>query len=437
MPMFARSLLAVVVLVAGASVNSAGAADWDAKALFSFRSEGAQAALGQTPRLGVLPDGAAIYGSTSVGGDHGGGVIYRRRGTKTVALFSFRNGDTAGCGYNPSAALIRDNGVIYGTTFSGGRGGQGVVFSLTANTTDPTKPWICTPLHSFSKTDQKGYHPFGGLVLNGGALYGTTQNGGQFGGGVVFKVKSSLPESYRVLHSFAKSGDKFKEGYTPAGSLVMFGGKFYGTTFFGGKSVKGGVIYEIGPTGGATFKVLHSFTSAPQHAEGGYQPTQGPLLVDGAGNLYGATLLGGCLADGTANQTCANPNDTPATVPGGVVFRLNPTNGVFKVLHTFETNPDAPGVIEGYGPFGGLIMDGNALFGVTQFGGNSGGGVAFKLLTTGKYAVIRNFSTDDSLSGLGFMPSGGLSMDNNGNLYGTTYYGGTDNVGVIFELLPP
>ena len=318
-----------------------------------------------------------------MGGKRGGGIIFRRSGNKVTVLYSFTNGDDGvvkGCGYSPSARLIRAaNGSLFGTTSFGGEGSGGVIFKLTADPNHPNAEWTCQVLYPFvSKGPDaaNGYAPFGGLLRAAdGTLYGTAQKGGKFGGGVVFAIKGGK-STYKVLYAFAKSGANARKGYGPAGPLVMDGsGALYGTTFFGG-GPKGGVIYKIAPPyAESDYKVIHQFSprTGSNGAELGYQPTQGPLLIQGT-DLYGETTLGGCPVDANQTPMCPNPN----SLPGGVLFTLKTSGSGYTVLHRFDSGEDLK---NGYGPYGGLIRaGGGALYGVTQFGGPQAGGVVFRYL---------------------------------------------------------
>jgi uncharacterized repeat protein (TIGR03803 family) len=429
--MFARSMLAVALMVA-AGATVAQAAEWKAKILYRFVTDDAGSDNGYNPRLGVVLDGGDMIGSTNLGGANAGGVIYRRKASGTVKpLYSFVNGDTTGCGYNPSAVLIRGGiGAIYGTTFFGGEGGGGVVFSLTEKS-DPTKPWKCTVLKAFYSrnvankgTRQDGYSPFGGLFFNpnDGKLYGTAQAGGAHGGGVIFRLRQGgQDKQFEVLYNFSKGGNG---GYGPAGPLAMDStGALFGATFFGG-SGDAGVIYRLNPRGtGFHYAVIYAFSKTTSGAKRGYQPTQGPIGIDSDDSLYGETTLGGCPDDGT----CANPAVTPA----GVLFKLNRRNNGtygYQVLHTFDSDESST---EGYGPYGGLLVKRrNLVYGVAQSGGTRGGGVAFRF-NNGTFQVLHNFDPDSE----GWLPSSGLIF-NGADLVGTNHNGGGD-AGTLFQVQAP
>ena len=285
-------------------------------------------------------------------------------------------------GAYPYAGLIADSqGNLYGTTSYGGASDVGVVFKLAPD-------GAYTILHSF--TD--GGSPYAGLIADSqGNLYGTTIYGGVSGYGVVFKL---APDgAYTVLHNFTVT-----DGVYPyAGLIADSQGNLYGTTVYGGVPFYG-VVFKLAPDGAYT--VLHNFTGG---TEGGY-PTAS-LLADSQGNLYGTTGGGGS--------------------DYGVVFKLAP-DGAYTVLHNFT-------VTDGGGPTATLIADSQGnLYGTAGYGGASGYGVVFKLAPDGAYTVLHNFTGGTD----GGYPPAGLIADSQGNLYGTTGYGGASDAGVVFKLAP-
>jgi uncharacterized repeat protein (TIGR03803 family) len=295
-------------------------------------------------------------------------------------------------GANPYAGVIRDKaGNLYGTTNGGGAYGVGTVFKLDAAGKE-------TVLHSFTG-GADGAYPYASLILDEvGNLYGTTGLGGDLscfghggqGCGVVFKLDASTISKETVLYSFTGA-----DGISPYASLIRDdAGILYGTTCCGG-SYGAGVVFKLDGTGKET--VLHGFTG---DADGG-TPFAG-LIRDKAGNLYGTTFAGGAYGVGT-------------------VFKLNAT-GTETVLYSFNN------VGDGAGPYAGLIRDaaGN-LYGTTCCGG-AYGGIVFKLDRTSKETVLYTFT------GLGGdYPYAGLIRDDAGNLYGTTTGGGT-GWGTVFKL---
>ena len=324
------------------------------------------------------------------------GAAPAAEGQTYTVLYNFTGGPDGGW---PYYGLVRDaKGNLYGTTYYGGDlncdypYGCGVVFKLDNGGKETT-------LYTFTETGGDGANPAAGLVIDSsGNLYGTTYYGGASGDGTVFKLDSSGNET--VLHSFTGYPD---DGAYPFADLVRdAAGNLYGTTYSGGAGEVDGTVFEVDKAGNET--MLHSFTGGD-----GQSPSIDPLFLDAAGNVYGTTHSGG-------------------PYQHGVVFKLDKT-GEETLLYTF------PGLAKGAFPTSGLIRDplGN-LYGTTARGGSgachSGCGVVFKLAKTGKVTVLYSFA----YTGDGTYPSGDLLRDAMGNLYGTTFEGGGDDVGTLFEL---
>jgi uncharacterized repeat protein (TIGR03803 family) len=254
-----------------------------------------------------------------------------------------------------------------------------------------------------------GKYPEGRLLQGreGGGLYSTTYGGGSFNYGTVFQIGSHGKES--VLSSFWGGN-----GLGPESGLIQdSAGNFYGTTYDGGTLEGGlclhgcGTVFKLDPSGKLT--VLHAFTGG---TDGGQPETA--LVEDAAGNLYGTTTIGGDLSC-RYGMGC------------GVVFKLDP-NGIETVLHAFSGMPD------GWWPSGELVPDGQGNFyGTTWFGGPSDYGTVFKLNSSGQETILYSFSGISS----GEYPNGPLVPDAKGNVYGTANGGGDtscDLCGLVFEL---
>jgi uncharacterized repeat protein (TIGR03803 family) len=262
-------------------------------------------------------------------------------------------------------------------------------------------------LVSFDRTN--GSYPFSGLSIDSsGNLYGTTTDGGASNFGTVFEIAAGT-HTLTTLVSFNGT-----DGNAPVGTLLIdASGNVYGTTESGGEMVQNGVptgdgtVFEIA-AGTHAFSTLETFFGA-----NGEDPTG--LVEDADGNLYGTTAGGG-IAIPTPRIS--------AGVTGGTIFELAAGTREFSTLALFNGT-------DGEGPFDGLIADANGnLYGTTELGGASNDGTVFKL-SAGSHTLstLVSFTGPD-----GNDPSGGLIADADGNLYGTTFSGGLNDNGTVFEV---
>jgi uncharacterized repeat protein (TIGR03803 family) len=247
---------------------------------------------------------------------------------------------------------------------------------------------------------------------NAGNIYGTTVLGGDFGGGTVFQLSPS-PNGWvhTVLYSFtggADGGEPYK------GVTLDREGNLYGTAVTGGSgNCEGGcgVVYKLSNTGGTwTQKVIHAFTGGDDGSGPGARVT-----VDSAGNIYGMAPTGGAYGLGTIYK-----------------IRLGSTGGLlFRVIHAFTGGADGTG-----GSAGRMILRDGHLYGAATAGGRYGSGVVFELAAGGFRE--RDVNTIYSFRGQpdGSFPYGALLFDPSGNIYGTTYYGGTNGIGAVYKLSP-
>lgn len=312
------------------------------------------------------------------------GAMPAAKAQTLVVLHTFTGKNDGG---TPLGGLVRDTaGNLYGTTYGGGKAGLGTVFKLDSTGKE-------TVLHNFTgKTD--GAYPWSGLFRDtAGNLYGTGEAGGKFHYGAMYKVSPTGTET--VLYSFPglKGG-----GFPFAAPVRDSAGNTYTTLWKGGARGYGGV-FKLTPTGKGS--VLYSFQGL---TDGGYPYDN--LILDSANNLYGTTYWGGTSAE------------------AGVVFKVAPT-GKETVLYKFTGGDD------GGNPWSSLVRDsaGN-LYGTTFSGGKAGYGVVFKLDTSGTETVLHSFQGGND----GENPVAGLTMDASGNLFGTTFYGGTSGLGTVFEV---
>jgi hypothetical protein len=313
-----------------------------------------------------------------------------------------------------------------------------------------------TVLHAFTGRSDGALGGFQLVADSAGNLYGTTLDGGNTnaecgvyfgtaGCGVVFKLSPAANGSWKetVLHTFTGG----KDGGLPVGGVVLdSAGNLYGSAFFGGDkepncsyggdSVGCGVVYKLSPTAKGPWKetVLYSFTGG---SDGSF-PFAG-VTLDSGGNVYGAAGAGGLLSCNTGGTGC------------GIVFKLT-SNGqgpwTETVLYAFTGGAD------GNLPFASVTFDtsGN-LYGTTRIGGDAsvsclgytGCGVIFELTPTSSgpwtETVLHAFTGGAD----GALPLLGVTLDPDGNVYGTTPFGGdtTQTIcamqefpgcGVVFEL---
>jgi uncharacterized repeat protein (TIGR03803 family) len=434
-----RTLALLLILVAaGSASGQSQVSPLDTESvLYSFCSQ-ANCADGDQPSAGLIVDASGnFYGTTTLGGSitvcgpRRCGTAFKldTSGNYTV-LHDFCSQANCADGETPYAGLTEDaSGNLYGTTEYGGANhidpnanGGGTVFKL-----DSAGNY--TVLYNFCSQANcaDGYLPYAGLIEDAsGNLYGTTSVGGANHGGTVFKLDSA--GNYTDLYDFCSQANCADGEMSYAGLTEDASGNLYGTTQFGGAN-DGGTVFKLDSAG--KFTVLYDFCSQANCTDG-YLSYAG-LIKDASGNLYGTTYSGG------ATNGYGGGNSGPTT-GGGTVFKLD-SAGKFTVLHTFCAQAACA---DGGNPKGSLIEDSSGnLYGTTTFGGTPpllGAGIAFKLDSAGNYTVLYNFCSQANCAD-GYLPYAGLIEDASGNLYGTTYMGGSvvnDNLnGVIFRLTAP
>ncbi len=326
-----------------------------------------------------------------------------------TVLHNFNNNGIDGT--SPVTNLILDaSGNLYGMTPTGGAYGSGVAFELLPKTGGGYTEKI---LHSFNNVLTDGAQPYGPLVLDAlGNLYGTTLGGGAYAFGTIFELapRAGGAWGFRILHSFNGSNGDANGSF--GGLVADAAGNFYGTGSAGGAHNQG-AVFELALTAGNGWaeRVLYSFNS---NGSDGFHPYAG-LTIDAAGNLYGVTTYGGAFGNGAAFELSHSPAGWTETI-----------------LHSFSGSS-----ADGGNPFATLVIDdaGN-LFGSTLVGGAYSNGTVFELTPQGggtwNESIVHNF---DNIGGDGYYSQATL-LSNSGNLYGTTYAGGTRSVGTVFELSP-
>ncbi len=376
---------------------------------------------GTMPEAALLLSGSALYGTTAATDGHSGGIVFKLN-TDGTGFTVLSDGND---GAQPQGGLVLSGDSFYGTTSAGGAPGAGVIFKVNTNGTG------FATLHTFSAATNEsaagdnlyangdGAMPLGTLAASGGVLYGTTEIGGTFGVGTVFRVNTD-GTGFTNLYSFTNGLD----GAFPTAGLVLSGSALYGTasasqpfsTEVGGKE---STIFKLN-IDGTGFTNLYDF-SAP--ADGTNSDGEGPLsgLVLGGDTLYGTAYYGG---------------------PGGAgtLFKIN-TNGTgFTAIYSFPvplrgTNNDP----DGANPAGGLLLSGNTLYGTTSYGGRKnsldprvigGPGTVFQVNTDGTgFVTLHEFTNSFD----GSAAKGALALSG-GTLYGTASIGGNGGAGTVFQL---
>ena len=357
-----------------------------------------------------------IYGTTVLGGDFGGGTVFRLSPTANgwvhTVLYSFTGGADGGEPYK--GVTVDSEGNLYGTAVTGGsgscEGGCGVAYKLTNN----GGTWTQTVIHAFTGGDD-GSGPGARLTVDeSGNVYGMAPTGGAYGSGTIYKIRQvhSGAWTLKVIHAFTGGADG---GTGSAGRMILRNGHLYGAATTGG-TYGSGVVFELTPKGVEEsvgewhFRTLYSFRGQPD----GVFP-YGALLFDASGNIYGTTYYGG--ANGV-----------------GTVYKLSPQpTGEWdeNVLYSFKDDGT-----DGNSPISNLVFDGAGnLYGTTSEGG-LGSGVIFKLSpgSGGQWTetVVHSFQGPPD----GGFSYNGMVVDPFGNFYGATVHGGDNNDGSIYKFTP-
>jgi uncharacterized repeat protein (TIGR03803 family) len=353
------------------------------------------------PTLDIRGD---LYGTTSYGGAYGEGLVYQlAHGSWALhRLYSFTGYDDGGQPY--AGVTIGPDGTLYGATQWFGNGGRGLGTLL--NLQPPAHvcetvvcPWGERTLYTFGNA---GEEPEGNVVFDSqGNMYGTAFSGGTLNWGTVYKAtRSGGTWNVSPIHTFA--GYPTDGAHPIAGVVLDSAGNIYGTTQEGGpygppppNGYGYGTVFELSPSGsGWTETILHSFANNGDGCD-----VAGGLVLDRAGNLFGGTVC-------------------------GTIFELSPQAGGWNFTTLYF----------GEGVTSTLVIDsaGN-LYGTSYFGGHGGYGNVFELSpSSGGWSYTDLYDFTGGTDGRG--PNGVVVTGPGGYLYGTTYHGGTDRYGVVYQI---
>lgn len=337
-----------------------------------------------TERLAKGPDGN-FYGTTTSGGDAGGGTAYRMTPKGQVKVMHSFGGH--GDGRLPQGLTYRPaDGRFYGITADGGGDDCGTFYRMGLDGS-------VTVLHEFG-LDRSGLcDPQHVLLLSSdGDFYGVTTRDK----GAVYRITADGVAT--VVHRFANDGDG--GGWWPSSHLIEDrAGRLYGATRYF-EPVGSGTAYRLTKAGVVTY--LHRFGTSGD----GTFPEAGLVLVGSM--LYGTTEGGGAFDLGT-------------------VYRVS-TSGAYQLMHSFGPLGSAPP----RAPTSALVRapDGY-LYGTTQVGGEANRGTIYRVTLEGQLTLLHSFGV---LPGDGYECPGDLLLDGKATFYGTTRFGGAENVGTIFKL---
>jgi uncharacterized repeat protein (TIGR03803 family) len=376
-----------------------------------------------------------FIGTTAHGGINNAGVLYSvfADGTNFTVHGDFQSSED-GIPYRTELCFAY-NGKFYGCGHWGGLGNAGTIFEY-----EPVNGTY-VKLHDFNTTE--GAYPSGGLTQgSNGKLYGTTNGGGASGFGVLFEFDPSTNTFAKLLDIVDVNGAQPWGGVTEKEPGKLLG--LTSASLAGGQTTTGGVLFEYDIATGAAV-VIHDFVGLSQIL--GFSPA-GRLTQAPNGKFYG--LNGGAIFEYDPELPSIQtgfPSDHPVgwgsqasltVAPNGKLYALRNFGGTSIGGTLIEFDPEQQTIVKkidfeatkGQSPIGKLLVapDGK-LYGVTQNGGMNNNGVLFQFdPATGIMEKKYDFNP-----ATGGVPSDGLTLGNDGKLYGTTDGGGVSNRGVLYS----
>jgi uncharacterized repeat protein (TIGR03803 family) len=318
-------------------------------------------------------------------------------------VYSFCDNIRCKNGVAPAGRLMRygSSAQFYGTTAAVTVADRGTVFRVGIHGSFRSLIKFC------SKVDCTDGDTAGHYLAESpdGYVYGTTQRGGGSGnGGTLFKI--SPKDEFSTAYTFC-SKDLCLDGSSPVGVTFDSAGNMFGTTIAGGAH-REGTLFEM--TAAGKYKVIHDFCALAICADGNLP---GAVTAVRDGYLYGVTTTGGA----------SN---------GGTIFAVTP-EGRFETLYSFCKGPNC---LDGQQP-NPVLVEGHDrnIYGTTLAGGGHGHGVVFQITPRGEYTILHSFCAQEHCAD-GNNVQDGLSVAQDGSLYGTTAGGGTKSAGTIFRITP-
>ena len=397
-------------------------------------------------QAGSLPSGGLIETSSGrfVGLCRGpsNGILFEfLPGSNTTStLVAFTNNGGSFDGNAPNGSLLESSSnILYGLTQSGGANSDGVLFKYNLSTSGYS---VITTFTSAST----GKTPLGSLMkATNGKLYGVASMGGTSNFGTLFELDPST-DTFTKLVDFAGTSN----GNSPQCTLLEISGKLYGTTRFGGTN-NGGVIFEYNISGATLTKKIDM-------AVGSGNVTVGSLMLASNGKVYGTTTGGGTGSQGVifeydvTNNIYTKKIDLNTSQGGGFYGSLTlGTNSKFYAMcgsggtanqggifeydyanNTYALKTSFP-LVNGSTPYGSLVLAGNGKFyGLTSAGGSNGFGTLIEYVQAATSITKKVDFTGTSGAAIGSKPLATM-IEAGGKLYGTTYTGGANDLGTIFE----
>jgi len=397
---------------------------------------------------GALPDGGVVegpdgylYGGTTVYGAYYKGAAFRvKKDGSDFQIIDAFDGLTGS--FYSNSMVVGPDGKIYGTTQEGGAKGGGTFFRV--------EPGIgVTPLFAFNATS--GVTP-GTLTLGSdGKFYGTTAGGGAKGFGTAFKIDTA--GNLTVLHSFSSA----ESAYSNLPLCLAADGKFYGVSWQGGFDTYAGNFAYYGY--GTAFKMTASGATTVLH-QFGFQDIEARFcdpIQARDGYFYGAARYGGAFGYGTIFRFDAAGNLTNIHHFNDGILEGGSPSSLIQARDGYFYGVTAGGGKYGYGTIFKMKADGKlttlrhlrlvdgsnggdrharllqgadgALYGVFYYGGLHGQGTAFRVTSSGNFAVLHHFGGPE-----GANPTGHLAQDGSGFLYGTTVQGGAFGYGTVYKM---